>query len=58
MAVKDAMLDSFNKTIRENQRGFQTFNIFFAVVIAIGVVYNTARISLGERRRELIRAIR
>jgi len=29
------------------------FNIFFASVIAIGVVYNSARVSLSERSREL-----
>jgi putative ABC transport system permease protein len=28
-------------------------NLFFACVIAIGVVYNSARISLSERSREL-----
>ena len=31
----------------------QSFTVFFAAVIAIGVVYNTARISLDEKSREL-----
>jgi putative ABC transport system permease protein len=31
----------------------QAFNILFACVIACGVVYNTVRISLAERAREL-----
>jgi putative ABC transport system permease protein len=31
----------------------QSFTVFFAAVIAVGVVYNTARISLEERSREL-----
>jgi len=30
-----------------------TFNILFAGVIAFGVVYNAARVSLSERSREL-----
>ena len=29
------------------------FNVIFASIIAFGVVYNTARISLAERSREL-----
>ncbi|MFO1531352.1 MAG: hypothetical protein U1F77_16855 [Kiritimatiellia bacterium] len=29
------------------------FNVMFATIIAFGVVYNTARIALGERSREL-----
>ena len=31
----------------------RTFNVIFAMIIAAGVVYNTARISLAERSREL-----
>ena len=31
----------------------KAINLFFACVIAIGVVYNSARISLSERSREL-----
>jgi putative ABC transport system permease protein len=31
----------------------QAFNIMFACIIAFGVVYNTARISLSERSREM-----
>ena len=30
-----------------------TFNVVFAGIIAFGVVYNAARISLSERAREL-----
>lgn len=51
--VKEHAMDSFNKTIAENLRIMKSINLFFAVVIAVGVVYNSARISLAERGREL-----
>ena len=53
VSVKSAMIDQFRDTIEKNQMMMQSFTIFFAGVIAIGVVYNTARISLDERSREL-----
>ena len=31
----------------------QAFNVVFACIIAFGVVYNTARVALSERGREL-----
>ena len=31
----------------------RSFNILFAVVIAVGVVYNSARISFSEQSRDL-----
>lgn len=52
VSVKEAALESFNKTIAENQLRMQSVNIIFACIIAFGVVYNTARISLAERSRE------
>lgn len=51
--VKAAALRSFEQTIAENLLRMRAFNIVFASVIAFGVVYNTARISLSERSREL-----
>jgi putative ABC transport system permease protein len=51
--VKQAMIQTFIDTIAENQLRMQTFNVIFASIIAFGVVYNTARISLTERSREL-----
>jgi putative ABC transport system permease protein len=51
--VKEAMLKSFEETIAENLMRFRLFNVGFASVIACGVVYNAARISLSERSREL-----
>jgi putative ABC transport system permease protein len=37
----------------ENLLQMQFFNVMFACIIAFGVVYNTARIALAERGREL-----
>jgi putative ABC transport system permease protein len=53
VAIKSAILKSFEQTIAENLLRMRLFNIGFAAVIACGVVYNTARISLSERSREL-----
>jgi putative ABC transport system permease protein len=53
VSVTSAMMESFRDTVAENQLIIQTFNVIFACIIAFGVVYNTARISLSERSREL-----
>ena len=53
VAVKRASLRSFQDTIAQNLGIFRVFNVGFACVIAFGVVYNSARISLAERSREL-----
>ncbi len=53
VSVKRSAIDQFRDTIAENTLKMQSFTIFFASVIAVGVVYNTARISLDERAREL-----
>lgn len=53
VSVKSAALQSFNDTIANNLGKIRSFNIFFATIIAVGVVYNSARISLAERSREL-----
>jgi putative ABC transport system permease protein len=53
VTVTDAMLESFNETVAENQAPMRLINVGFAMVIAFGVVYNMARISLTERQREL-----
>ncbi|MBN2809037.1 MAG: ABC transporter permease [Deltaproteobacteria bacterium] len=44
---------SFYETMAEQMLIFTFFIIFFAGVIAFGVVYNSARITLSERAREL-----
>lgn len=53
VGVKQASLQSFRETIAENLLAMRSFNIMFACIIAFGVVYNNARISLSERSREL-----
>ncbi len=53
VTVKEAALQSFRNTLAENMLLMKTVNVFFAVIIAVGVVYNTARISLSERSRDL-----
>lgn len=53
VSIKDATIASFMDTIAENMLTMRAFNIMFAVVIAIGVVYNSARITLSEQSRDL-----
>jgi len=53
-SIHQILIQSFQDTIRENIGLTITFNIGFAVVIAFGVIYNSARISLSERSRELV----
>ncbi|MCA9304987.1 MAG: FtsX-like permease family protein [Phycisphaerales bacterium] len=51
--VKRASLDSFEETLAESILIMRSFNLAFACVIAVGVVYNSTRIALAERAREL-----
>jgi len=53
VALRRSALESFEKTMVENITIANTFYLMFAGLIAIGVVYNAARISLSERGREL-----
>lgn len=53
VALKSAAVDSFYDTIGESLGIMIFFNVLFAGIIAFGVVYNAARISLSERSREL-----
>ena len=53
LMIKRASLESFYATVRENMDAMIVAYIGFASVIAIGVIYNAARISLSERGREL-----
>lgn len=50
---RQAMLDSFNDTVGENILVFAFINTLLAGTVAFGVIYNTARLSLSERSREL-----
>jgi putative ABC transport system permease protein len=53
VASKRVLLENFRRMMDENMGVMLTFNIGFAAVIAFGVVYNAARVSLSERSREL-----
>ncbi len=53
VTVKQYAIDSFNNTVGENMMVMKSINFLFSCVIAVGVVYNSARISLSERSREL-----
>jgi len=50
---KTAALESFESSSAEMQLTMRLILIIFASVIAVGVVYNSARITLSERSREL-----
>jgi putative ABC transport system permease protein len=53
VVIKNAMRDSFRKTTAESIGLIQTLYLTFATVVAFGIAYNSARISLSERQREL-----
>ncbi|MCC7508247.1 MAG: ABC transporter permease [Planctomycetes bacterium] len=53
VASKAAIIGNLRKVIEENLMVSLSFNIGFAVIIAFGVIYNAARVSLSERAREL-----
>src|SRR5262249_8995291 len=53
VAGQRVVVENFRKTMAENMGLTLTFNVGFACVIAFGVVYNAARVSLSERSREL-----
>ncbi len=53
VSIKRLALESFRKTLAENLLRMKFFNLLFAGIIAFGVVYNSARVSLSERAREL-----
>jgi len=53
VGFKRAVLQSFRDTLAANMNVMIVINVLFAGVIAFGVVYNAARVSLSERSREL-----
>jgi putative ABC transport system permease protein len=53
VALKRASLESYEQTLAENVLRMKTINVLFASIVAFGVVYNSARISLSERSRDL-----
>jgi putative ABC transport system permease protein len=53
VALRDLTLRNFRETMAETMNLSIFFNVLFAAIIAFGVVYNSARVSLSERAHEL-----
>ena len=53
VAIKESMRENFRQTTAASIGLIQKIYSAFALVVAFGVVYNNARISLAERAREL-----
>jgi len=53
VVVKESLRENFRKTTAASIGLIQTIYLTFATIVAFGVVYNNARISLAERGREL-----
>ncbi|MDF3057315.1 MAG: transporter permease [Rariglobus sp.] len=53
VVVKEAVRASFRRTTAESIGLIQMIYLTFATAVAFGIVYNSARISLSERAREL-----
>jgi putative ABC transport system permease protein len=53
VAITASARQSFHDIMAQNFQIMTLFNVGFAGIIAFGVVYNAARISLSERSREL-----
>ena len=53
VAVKESLRQNFRETTAASIGLIQMIYLAFAIVVAFGVVYNNARISLAERAREL-----
>lgn len=53
VALREMTIRNFRETMAETMNLQIFFNVMFAGVIAFGVVYNSARVSLSERSHEL-----
>lgn len=53
VAIRETALRNFRDVMAQNMNLTIGINVIFAAIIAVGVVYNAARISLSEREREL-----
>ena len=53
MTLREAAINTFNETISETLIIFVTIFASFACALAFGLVYNSTRIALSERGREL-----
>jgi putative ABC transport system permease protein len=52
-SLRTAAYDIFNETSAQQQAVMRSIFVLFASIIAVGVVYNSARIALADRSREL-----
>lgn len=53
VTLQRVAVKAFMESFADNLLRMRLFNITFACVIAVGVVYNSARVALSERSREL-----
>ena len=53
IAIKETLRESFRETTARMMGMLTTLYLTLAVIVAFGVIYNNARISLAERAREL-----
>ena len=53
VVIKESLRANFKKTTAASINLLQTLYLILATIVAFGVVYNNARISLAERAREL-----
>ena len=53
VGLREVALQNFRDTMAQTMNLQIFFNVGFAAIIAFGVVYNSARVSLSERAREL-----
>ncbi len=53
VGIKESLRENFRQTTAASINLIQSIYLTFAIVVAFGVVYNNARISLAERSREL-----
>jgi putative ABC transport system permease protein len=51
--IKDSIREGFRRTTAESIGLLQKIYLLFATIVAFGIIYNSARISLSERGREL-----
>jgi putative ABC transport system permease protein len=53
VTLRQSTIDRFQQTIAETRNVMNVITVVFSCIIAFGVVYNSARIALSERSREL-----
>ena len=53
VTLQRVAVQGFMESFADNLLRMRLFNVCFACVIAVGVVYNSARVALSERSREL-----